>query len=106
MEEAYGAQIYHNWHNVKHILLLHIRHHITVLGSNTAIFARDEYQSDDGNLCHNHLILAIDKRTMNGNTQEYIQDLIRTLMFDVVKYNDISRLLSNGLLKSVDAVSS
>ena len=41
---------------------------------------------------------------MNGNTQEYIQDLIRTSMFDIVKYDDISRLLSNGLLKSVDDI--
>ena len=104
MEEAYGTQIYHNWRNVKHILLLHIRHHITVLGSTTAIFACDEYQSDDGNLCHNHLILVIDKRTMNGNTQAYIQDLIRTSMFDVVKFDDISRLISNGLLKSFDDI--
>ena len=41
---------------------------------------------------------------MNRNIQAYIQDLIRTLMFDVVKYNDISRLISNGLLKSVDDI--
>ena len=104
MEEAYGSQIYHNWHNVKHILLLHIRHHVTVLGSTTAIFSRDEYQSDDGNSCHNHLILAINKRTLNGNTQACIQDFIRTSMFDVVKYDDILGLLSNGLLKSVDDI--
>ena len=39
MEEAYGAQIYHNWHNMKLILLLYIRHHITVLGLTTATFA-------------------------------------------------------------------
>ena len=40
MEEAYGAQINHNWHNMKHILLLHIRHHITVLGLTTAILLK------------------------------------------------------------------
>ena len=41
---------------------------------------------------------------MNGNTQAYIQDLIRTLIFDVVKCDDISRLILNGLLKSVDNI--
>ena len=68
MEGSYGAQIYHNWHNMKHILLLHIRHHITVLGLTTGIFAQDEYQSNDGILCHNHLILATDKK---DNQQKY-----------------------------------
>ena len=68
IEEAYGVQIYNNWHLAKHFLLLHIKHHITILGTTTAIFARDEYQSCEGNLSHNHLILAIDKSTMNNDS--------------------------------------
>ena len=39
---------------------------------------------------------------MNDSTEKYIQDLIRTSVFDIVKTNeDIERLLENGLLHIV-----
>ena len=99
MEEAYGVQIYNNWNNVKYLLLLHLKKHITVLGTTIAIFARDEYQKDAGNLCHNHLILAIDKSTLNDDSEQFIQDLIRTSVLEIIKSDvDIDRLIHNGLL--------
>ena len=105
MEEAYGIQVYNNWHLAKHFLLLHIKHHISVLGVTTAIFARDEYQSCVGNLSHNHLILAIDKSTMNDNSEQFIQDLIRTSVMEIIRTDtDLPRLINNGMLKSVDEV--
>ena len=105
MEESYGIQIYNNWHLAKHFLLLHIKHHISVLGTTTAIFARDEYQACEGNLSHNHLILAIDKSSMNHESEQYIKDLIRTFVMEIVKTEtDLPRLLKNGLLKSVKDV--
>ena len=105
MEEAYGIQVYNNWHLAKHFLLLHIKHHISVLGVTTAIFARDEYQSCVGNLSHNHLILAIDKNSMNDNSEQFIQDLIRTSVMEIIKTDtDLPRLINNGMLKSVNDV--
>ena len=84
---------------------MHIKHHISILGVTTAIFARDEYQSCEGNLSHNHLILAIDKSTMNNDSENFIQDLIRTSVMKIVKAdNDVPRLIENGMLKSVDDV--
>ena len=85
MEESYGIHVYNNWHLAKHFLLLHIKHHISVLGTTTAIFARDEYQACEGNLSHNHLILAIDKSSMNHDSEQYIQDLIRTSAMELIK---------------------
>ena len=41
---------------------------------------------------------------MNGTTQSYIQNLIRTFIFDIVKTDDISRLISYGHLKSDDNI--
>ena len=105
MEQTYGVHLYNNWNTVKLMLLKHIKEHISVLGTSSAIFGRDEYQGDAGNLAHNHAIIAIDKRTMNGNTEKYIQDLIRTSIFDIIKSDkDIDRLLENGILKSVDEI--
>ena len=105
MEQAYGVHIYNNWNIVKLMLLKHIKEHITVLGTASAISGRDEYQGDEGNLAHNHGMIAIDKRTMNGNTEKYIQDLIRTSSFDIIKSDeDLNRMLDNGVLKSVDEI--
>ena len=105
MEQEYGVHLYSNWISVKYMLLKHIKEHCTVLGTTTTIFARDEYQGDAGNLSHNHLILAVDKSTMNGNTENYIQDLIHTSVLEIVKTDeDIEILLENGLLKSVHDV--
>ena len=59
MEEEYGIHVFNNWNSVKHILLLYIKLHLTILGAVIAIFARDEYQGKVGNLCHNYLIAAI-----------------------------------------------
>ena len=85
MEESYGVQVFNNWHLAIYALLLHIKHHISVLGTTIAIFARDEYQSTEGNLSHTHLILSINKSTMNGNLEHCIQDLIRTSVLGIIK---------------------
>eukprot|EP00957_Ditylum_brightwellii_P153847 11710272-Ditylum_brightwellii.AAC.1 len=46
--------------------------------------------------------MAIDKSTMNRDSEQYIQDLIHTSVFEIVKTNeDIEQLLANGLLKSI-----
>ena len=105
MEEAYGINIYNNWRNAKHLLLLHIKHHMTIIGTTTSIFARNEYQTLEGNLSHNHLILAIDKSTMNKNSVQYIQDLIRTSVLEIIKTDsDLPRLINDGMLRNIDNV--
>ena len=79
---------------------------MSVLGIVCAIFARDEYQDDAGNLCHNHLICAVDKSTLNPASDKYLQDLIRTSSMEIVTADeDVERLLANGLLKSIDEIS-
>ena len=89
MEESSGPHVYSNWNAVKYMFLSYIKNNLTVLGNNSAIFTRDEYQEDAGNLCHNHLIFAVDKSTLNGDSEKIIQDLIRTSVMEVVKTNKI-----------------
>jgi hypothetical protein len=105
-EQVYGNHVFNNWNTVKHMLLLHIKEHITILGVVSAIFGRDEYQKMVGNLCHNHLILAITKSTMNHYAEEYLSKFLRTLVLKIIKADiDLSRLLENGLLKSKEEIS-
>lgn len=97
-EQVYGVEVFNNWDIAKRNLIRHIRDRISVLGTCTAIFARDEYQKDAGNLCHNHMIIAIDRSTMNDDTQKYIEQLISTHVFDLGRPEDMQRLIDSGLL--------
>eukprot|EP00957_Ditylum_brightwellii_P163189 12426409-Ditylum_brightwellii.AAC.2 len=69
IEEPSGPHIYANWNTVQYLLLRNIKNNLSVLGTSTAIFARDEYQEDSANVCYNHLIMAIDKSTMNRESK-------------------------------------
>ena len=105
MKQSFGVHVFSNRTAVKYLLLKHTKEHCSRLGSTLVIFARDKYQGEAGNLCHNHLIVAINKSTMTEDTEKYIQDLIRTSVLEVVKTdNDLQRMIDNELLKSVDKV--
>ena len=107
MEYVSAPHLYSHWRAVKHMLLHHIKNRFTILGTVCAIFARDEYQEDAGNLCHNHLMLAIRKDTVNPDSVAYLANLIWTPTFEIVKTNkDVTHLLESGLLKSVDEIPS
>jgi hypothetical protein len=66
-------------------------------GKAIALFARDEYQSNSGNLPHNHFVLAIDRSEME-NPEEFIQDLIRTSPFDIVRPSEVEHLIEEKLI--------
>ena len=105
MEEAPGSHVYSHWNEVKCIFLQHTKDHCIVFRIEQ-IFIPDEYQADAGNLCYNQLIVAVDKSTMNGDTENYLQAFICTLALEVVKANEyIERRLANGLLGSLGNVS-
>ena len=50
MEQTNGVHLYNNWNTVTLMLLKHIKERITVLGTASAIFGRNEYQGYVGNL--------------------------------------------------------
>ena len=75
-EQASAPHLYSHWNSVKYMLLRYIKNCCALFGVVCAIFARNEYQEDEGNLCHNHLILAIDRSTLNDVSETFIQDLI------------------------------
>ena len=85
IQHAYGYRIYDNWNAVKYLLLKHIKQHLSILGTVTVILGHDEYQKTVGNLNHDHVILAIEKRTANNNSEKYIQDLIRTSVMELIR---------------------
>ena len=83
------------------MFLRHLRHHKTAIGKVSAIFARDKYQGKAGNLSHNHLIMALDKKSetekdegSEGDDKTELQDLIRTSTLEIVHGpDDLATLL-------------
>ena len=105
MEQACGTHLYGNCNDVKHMLLHYIKEQCTILETIIAIFSRDEYQKITGNIFHNHLIVAVDKSTMNNNTEQFIKYFIRTSVLELIKIDvDVKRLINNGFLKSIDNI--
>lgn len=72
-----------------------------------SIFIRNEYQKDVGNLSHIHLLLEIKKPIVNGKiviTPEHIDfltDLVRANIFDIVRTEEIQTYIDEGLYKEV-----
>ena len=61
MDEASGPILLRNWVEVRTLFLLHLKQKFSLLGAPTvALFSRDEYQKDKGNLLHKHLVVSID----------------------------------------------
>ena len=69
MEQTYGTHLDGNKNAEKHMLLHYIKERCTILGTSIAIFTRYEYIKSAGNICHNHLIVAVDKSTMKNSTE-------------------------------------
>ncbi|MGB0405008.1 MAG: hypothetical protein ACPGDB_02325, partial [Fusobacterium sp.] len=69
-----------------------------------AIFSRDEYQKDKGNLPHIHLILSIDMKQISEEKKSKLNDLIRASVCSIRSYEEIQELIDEGLINSWDDI--
>ena len=105
MEEASGPVLLRNWVEVRTFILKYLKDHESFLGCKAAaLFSRDEYQKDKGNLFHQHLVWAHMKDDLSPRAVCFFEELIRTSVFEIVKTDEIHSLMDRGLLKSVDEV--
>ena len=102
MEEASGPILLRNWVEVRTLILRHIKDKLSFAGVTVALFSRDEYQKESGNLFHEHFVLAILQATLDRDSERFVQDLLRTSAFDVIRTDEIESLMQRGLLKSQD----
>ena len=63
-----------------------------------AIFSRDEYQSDVGNLPHMHMLISIKKESLTQSQMERLQDLVRASVGDILRPNEVQDLVHSGVL--------
>ena len=94
-----------NWQEVCKLFIDHLRKSPTSPYRRVlSIFARNEYQKEAGNLSHIHLILQVDWKVMNQSEKEFVQDLIRASILDVVRPNEVQRFIDEGIFECVDDV--
>ncbi len=67
-----------------------------------ALFSRDEYQPQSGNIFHEHLVLAIDRSALSGDAESSLADMLQTSVFEVVKTDKIQSLIDWGLMECKD----
>ena len=67
----------------------------------TAIFVRKENQKDKGNLSHSHLMVRLDWSQISEEETEFVKDLIRASIFDIVRPNEVERYVKEGVFTNV-----
>ncbi len=67
-------------------------------GAWASLFSRTEYQKESGNFPHEHTILASKKDASNSLTNDQLKNLISTNVMEIVKIDQIEKLISDGLL--------
>ena len=66
-----------------------------------SIFARIEYQKDRGNISHTHLMAKIVWEKLSAEEKEFLNDLIRASVIDVVRVDEVQKLIEHGIIKSI-----
>ena len=69
-----------------------------------AIFSRDEYQSDTGNLPHIHLMISLDLESMSVEQKTKISHLIRASVMEIVHSSEVQDLINEGIINSFEDV--
>jgi hypothetical protein len=100
-----SAAIYYlrNWNEVTKLFINYIRKSpsspFCKVGS---IFARCEYQKDVGNLHHIHLILQVEYDLLTEEQIDFVNNLVRASVLDVVRPHEVSKLIEEGVFKCID----
>ena len=100
MEEASGPVLLRNWIEVRTLVLQWFKEQLTFLGACGAIFSRDEYQKESGNLFHEHLVFAIKRSSLSTEADQFILDSLRASVLEVIQTDEIEALIDQGLLSS------
>lgn len=67
-----------------------------------SIFSRKEYQKDRGNLSHAHVMNEVDWENLTDDQIDFVEDLIRASVCDIVRSDEVSEYIEEGIFDSVD----
>jgi hypothetical protein len=100
--QASGCLLLRIWEEISKLFLEYLKKSKSSPYKNVfAIFARKEYQKDRGNLSHTHLMLKLAWSKLSEEEKNFIDDLIRASVCDVVRVDEVDHMVEHGLLNSV-----
>ena len=105
LQQAASGLILRNWMEVRKIFVNYLyMSSSSPYHPSDAIFARDEYQSDAGNLPHVHMMISMDIKSMNSSQIDKMDDLIRASVVEIVRSDELQDYVDQGVLESVEHV--
>ena len=69
-----------------------------------AIFLRKEYQALQGNLSHGQSSIELSWHKMDDNEKQFVQYLVRASICNIIKPDEISACIEQGIIKSSEEV--
>ena len=103
LEQSAAGLLLRNWMEVRKVFFEYIlRTKEGPFKHVISIFARDEYQPEKGNLSHNHSIIEMKVNDMSEDDLEYINDLVRAQIFDIVRHEEAQELIDHGIFKKYE----
>ena len=105
VNQAIGSLILRNWMETKKIIIDYIcKCPTSPFHPMRSMFARDEYQNTIGNLSHIHMMVEMDVESMSEKQKDVLEELIRAYVCDIVRDEDLEKLIDEGIIKSIDDV--
>ena len=103
-EMAYISVMNRNWLEVRSFLInLLLESSTAILKKVVHAFFRDEYQELCGNVSHLHGLMGLEKNDMeNEEFKQFICDLQRNSVCDLVSTDEIQGMIDDGLLRDED----
>jgi hypothetical protein len=101
LDEAARSLIVRHWLEVKRFLLEYILKSPEVpMGVEVdALFSRDEYQGESGNLPHMHMLITLCRGYETPEGRAAIQKLVRGFVDDIVTDDEVEDLIKEGVFK-------
>ena len=99
LQQSAAVLLLRNWMEVRKMFLLYMCTSPTSpYYPVDAVFARDEYQNDAGNLPHIHMMLSLKTSEMTEDQIDKMDELVRASIVDIVRDDEVDRLVAEGIL--------
>ena len=105
LHQSASGLILHIWMEVRKMFLIFVcESEDSPYHPTEAMFSRDEYQADVGNLPHMHIMVCVNQENMTLTQKETFLDLIRESVVDIVRHDEVQELIDNGILNEYEDI--
>ena len=105
LEQSSSGLFLRNWMEVRELFLDYLlQSKSSPLHNVSDLFARDEYQSDSGNLPHIHSMCKIDWDKLTNAQKSELDDLVRASIIDIIRYDEIDAMIEKGIFTSFNDI--